>query len=372
MSDVTAVVLSMGEPYIARALASVAAQSEPPHEVVVVEQVAPFHRALAEAARRTTTPFFVQVDADMILDRDCLASLRAAVDERTGVVCGRLRDPLMGDVVGVKLFRTECVRTIGTRDSVAQDNDFMRAMQRAGWRLHYLEDADRGTGREADRTADPAARTFGEHHPDYTPAYTIRKYLYEGRRYRYRGVRGALKAKIARLEQSRHALAPLAQLALAHGVFLTTVRDELRPAPPDPRAAWLMELLDARTGRVALERLLPLARHRRLGEVFRRFVAAGRAIADAGAGATLDDVMATLREGRTDGRALVARLALGHGLLARDSDTGSWSGDFDRDERALKSFLQLGTGDQATLAQRIRARSALWMKQLRGARQSRW
>jgi hypothetical protein len=361
LHDVTAVVLSLGEPYVARALESVAAQSQPPHDVIVVEHVSPFHRAIGEAARRVSTPFFLQVDADMVLDPDCLASLRAAMDARTGITCGRLRDPMIGPVVGVKLFRTELARAIGMRDSVVSDTDFKDALLRAGWEVRYLGGSTDDAGR--------SARTVGEHLPDYTPAYTFRKYLREGRRYRYRSARGGLKDKVARLWKSRHPRAPLAGLALAHGFFLTSTEDALKPAPEDPRAGWLAGLLDASEAHVSLASLAhlpPLEDHRRLRDVFHRFAAAGQAIAGSAAGATLRGVMASLGSTGASRRMLVARMAFGHGLLARDPEGRARVVDLRGDERALRDFLLFGTGDRATAAERIRGRAAYWTSRLPG------
>jgi hypothetical protein len=59
VSDVTAVVLSMGEPYVARALESVRNQTLPVADIVRVEHVSPFCRASTKAragcARRSSS-----------------------------------------------------------------------------------------------------------------------------------------------------------------------------------------------------------------------------------------------------------------------------------------------------------------------------
>ena len=67
MNDVSAILLSSGEPFVARARQALEAQSCP-LEVVGVENVTPFHRAFAAGVARVTTPFFGQVDADRVLD----------------------------------------------------------------------------------------------------------------------------------------------------------------------------------------------------------------------------------------------------------------------------------------------------------------
>src|SRR2546421_10917476 len=66
-SDITAVVLTVGEGTTDRAIASVRRQTLPPRQILVIEEVTPFHRALNLASSRVVTPLFVQVDADMVL-----------------------------------------------------------------------------------------------------------------------------------------------------------------------------------------------------------------------------------------------------------------------------------------------------------------
>src|SRR5919198_180508 len=105
MGDVGAVVLTLGESTTARAVACLRAQTLPIEQVAVVEGVTPFHRALSAGVDAVSTPFFLQVDADMVLDRDCAAQLRATMAPTVGIVAGSLRDPLMRKVGAIKLFR---------------------------------------------------------------------------------------------------------------------------------------------------------------------------------------------------------------------------------------------------------------------------
>lgn len=93
MRDVTAVVLSIGEPYTERALASLRRQTLTAAETIVVRDVSPFHCALNKGAAQVRTPFFLHVDADMVLDENCIAALRPLMTDRVGMVQGRLRDP---------------------------------------------------------------------------------------------------------------------------------------------------------------------------------------------------------------------------------------------------------------------------------------
>lgn len=358
MSDVSAVVLTIGEPFAERALASLSGQTLPPREVIVVENVAPFHRAMNQAARRVTTAFFVQVDADMVLDPTCLEALRAEVREDTGIAVGALRDPLLGHVVGVKLFRTECFGLATFRDSVTPDTDFGAEIGRRGWKTRYLGLPDGEPG--------AAPRTFGEHRPDYTPAYTYRKHILEGCRLRYRGARAGLRWRFERLDASPHPLAEIALLALAHGFFLPSERDLLQPGGDQPEAARLAALLESERRCDAAADLLPLARHARLRDVYRRFALAGHAIARAGAGATLRDTLAALSGPPHQWRALVARIGLGHGALSPEQSAETLAGD----ERALGSFLTLGLGPRPGWWQHLRAQAERQVGRIRRPRET--
>ncbi len=331
MSDVSAILLSVGEPFVPRAREALAGQVPPLNEVVVVEHVSPFHRAIQEGAARVTSPFFVQVDADMILDPSCVAELRAAMDADVGMVCGNLRDPLMGQVEGVKLFRTEVVRRVPHGDTVSTETDFVSDMQRAGWRLRYI-------GRAPADSAEPH-RTYGEHRPDYTPAYTFQKYLIEGRKYRYRGARTGLFSKVMGLEQSTHQLAPFVRIVLAHGFFQETDRDPPKPAPPDPRVDSLVRLLSATAESPAVvDRLFPLSRFGTLRELFREFARSGHTLAEQGAGRSVDDVLRQLGAVRRQWASLVALLGFGHGILMPRIDQTR----LDRDLRMLWTFIYIG------------------------------
>lgn len=243
-SDVTAVLLSLDEPYAARALAAVARQVPALADVVHVRDVAPFHRALNAGAARVRTPYFVQVDADMVPDPTCAADLRAAMGDGVGVVIGHLRDALLGRVAGIKLFRTACFAAERFPDSVSPDTDFYNAMARRGWSEVY--GIAPPTGRDA------PSHVFGEHAPDYTPAYTFRKFRVLGARHRYRRAAASLLRLAQQLHASPHPAAPLALTALAAGVVLPPSGDLLRPLGADAAFDRLARLFAAPGGGAAV------------------------------------------------------------------------------------------------------------------------
>src|SRR6267143_324962 len=210
--EVTAVVLSIGEPTTARAIESVKRQTVALKEIVLIEGIAPFHRALNEGVGRVTTPLFVQVDADMILDPDCVESLAACLADNVAVVVGQLRDPLYGRVEGIKLFRTESVRRYPFRDSISPDTDFVREIGQQGWAVIYALRYPEGERAQW--------HTLGEHDPGYAPRYTYTKHVVKGRRLRYREDGTAVRDHLQVLHASTHPASLIAEIALAHGLFL--------------------------------------------------------------------------------------------------------------------------------------------------------
>ncbi|HSP99311.1 MAG TPA: glycosyltransferase family A protein [Candidatus Dormibacteraeota bacterium] len=238
--EVTAVVLSIGEPFVARALASLERQTEPPVDIVRVEGVSPFHRALNAGIARVRTAFFVHVDADMVLDPSALADLRACVAPGIGVVVGGLRDPLRGSIVGIKLYRTECAAGLRCPDSITPAVDFVDAIRARGWMTaHAL----------AYRPGPHSLwHTFGEHQPDYTPLYTFTKFRLLGARYRHWRNGPSLRRMFTVLHESRHPAARIAQAGAATGVYWTESRDVLRPAAPSDGFALFQKLLDSPPG----------------------------------------------------------------------------------------------------------------------------
>lgn len=223
MSDITAVVLSIGEPYTERAIASVQRQTLPVATTVVVRGVSPFHRALNEGAARVRTPFFVQVDADVILDEVCLAELRARMDARLGLVSAFLRDPVLARTQGVRLYRTQCFERVQIRDSISPDMDFEHDIRAHGWgRLYAL----RYHGEPPEQW-----HTLGDHQPSYTLHYTFCKFVLEGVRARYRRREGRVGLTFRRLQASPHWAANIALIGVARGLFLSEQRDLLVPYP---------------------------------------------------------------------------------------------------------------------------------------------
>lgn len=213
MSDITAIVLTVGETTTSRALKSLTQQTLPPKETIVIRNIRPFYRALNTGAAKVRTPFFLQVDADMVLDSTCIKDLRNCMSDDVGIVVGHVRDPMVGRGVGIKLFRTKCFEDLQFRNTISPDTDFGAELLKYGWQTVFaLKFAD----------ISPAWwHTFCEHRPAYTLEYTFAKFLIEGGRHRYRNSVFGLRWHFQQLQTVNHPRSDVARIALGHGVFLT-------------------------------------------------------------------------------------------------------------------------------------------------------
>ncbi|MBI3801863.1 MAG: glycosyltransferase family 2 protein [Deltaproteobacteria bacterium] len=235
MSDVTALVLSIGEDYTERAIASVRRQTLPVAEIIVVQGISPFYRALNSGAARVRTEFFIQVDADMILDDTCVETFRNCVSDEVGIVVGHLQDPLLGRIVGIKLFRTQCFDRVQLRESTSPETNFVLDLRQEGWAIVSALKC------QEDSSAGPYV--FGEHRPAYTPYYTFCKYMREGAKARYRKAGGGFRSVFRQLQTSGHDVAMIAIIAAAHGIFVQDDRDLSGPFEQSAGFAFLERFL---------------------------------------------------------------------------------------------------------------------------------
>jgi len=202
-SDITAVVLTTGEDTYTRAVRSIKSQTLLPKEVITINKISPFYKAINLGASKVKTDFFVQVDSDMILDKNCLKNLRENFSADVGVVVGFLSDPLVGRISGVKMFRTKCFDEVKFKDSLSPDTDFSGEILKSGWKTVFLYES----------------YTLGEHKRNYTPRYTYSKYLLAGKRYVYRKKFIQFQQLVRILGEKNNQISLIARVALMHGVF---------------------------------------------------------------------------------------------------------------------------------------------------------
>jgi glycosyltransferase involved in cell wall biosynthesis len=213
-SDVTALVLTIGEKTFNKSVESLKKQSLRPKDIIVVKNIIPFHKAINQGINLVKTEYFIQCDADMILDPDCIEVLRSFMKNKTGVVIGYLEDALLGTVQAVKMFRTGCIKSKPFPDSVTTDTDRINYMRKEGYQISFA----RRQGRKYSHSPD----VFGKHCPDYdSPLYVFEKFLLMGSIVRNRHSFDEFKACLAALKRSKHPMAEVALIALCHGIFLT-------------------------------------------------------------------------------------------------------------------------------------------------------
>lgn len=318
MSDVTALVLSLGEDYTERAIASVRRQSLPPVEMIVVRGVSPFNRAFNTALSRVRTEFFIQVDADMILDSTCIADLRRCISDRVGIVLGHLRDPLLGRVVGIKLFRKQCFDRVKLQDSLSSETDSAGDILKEGW----------------ERTYPPKYlgewRTFGEHRPDYNPHYTFCKFMRDGAKARYRKNGRGLRSIFRQLQTSGHKAAAIAAIAAAHGVFIEEKQDLHGPPAQSAESEFLERFLSTVEEGEEAPAAAKNPRRRNLGKGFKRSYELGIQLRRRYAPSTFMTHMQRLQQGHGIA-SWVALVGLCHGLFVDEYD----------DSEAKKAFGML-------------------------------
>lgn len=311
MRDVTAVILTIGEATTQRAIESVKSQSKQPYDIMVISHVSPFYRAMIQAIEKVRSPFFVQVDADMILDKWCFAELRKCMEPKVGLVVGHLRDPLVQRVVGIKMYRTASFQHITFKDSISPDTDVGKELMSHGWDTIY-----------ALNYSQPESRwwhCFGEHQPEYTPFYTFSKSLLEGKRYRYRGTVNAFMGHLGRLQKANTDIAIFAQVALAHGLFSTESGDELKPfASNDEWEHFESFIQSSPTFRLSLLSIFTSFVRGKF-HPFEAFYRLGVAIRDANARGTFFQIMKVLSHFHIH-IVLIPMVALSHGVVSQQKD----------------------------------------------------
>ncbi len=235
---VTGLVLTVGEPTMKAAIESLRLQTVPCDEIVVVRGITPFHRAMNEGISRIRTEFFVQCDADMVLDPDCVEMMLRFQHDEDAVWIGYLSDELLGTVQAVKMFRTSCVREQPFSDHISSDTQLINRLVDRGWKYRFVR-------RDRPRFGH-APEVLGAHRPSYTPLYTFEKFRLEGARVAYRGVFDEFDACLTKLAQGDHPMARIALIGFCYGLLSRRIDDGLRPCTRSPEFELLEKLLSSR------------------------------------------------------------------------------------------------------------------------------
>lgn len=163
MGNVSAILLTIGESTTSKAIAALQQQTFPISEIIIVSNNSPFSLALNYGIEQVKTPYFIQCDADMILDPDCVAVLMNEMKENVGLVHGYLIDPLMGPTSGIKLYNSEACKNIRHNNHFNSEVMYVDELSKQGW--DFID-------------VDPSAETtLGIHGEDISdPAYLFERF----------------------------------------------------------------------------------------------------------------------------------------------------------------------------------------------------
>lgn len=217
-SDITAIVPTIGEKTFKDSIEHLKNQTLKPQEIIVVRNVMPIHKALNKGVEKVKTPFFIQCDADMLLDSDCLEVLRNSMKKQTGLAIGYLQDEILGPIQAVKMFRAECFKNNPFTDKVATDTDCISKIMDKGYEIVFAR-------RKVTKYGHPP-HVLGKHCPQYkNPLYVFEKFHLMGSVVCHRQAYDEFKGCLQALKKSQHPMADAALVAFCHGFFSRRIRD---------------------------------------------------------------------------------------------------------------------------------------------------
>jgi MoaA/NifB/PqqE/SkfB family radical SAM enzyme len=194
--EVTVFVISSGEPSLASCHRHLDVQ-DCLFQREDVRDVAPMWRAFQAMLDRCRTPYYVQVDADMLLEPWAVSGLydtiRAEEDGRQGgipcttsgwpeeipvrgvcqVVAWLWDDDVQRPIQGVKIYRHEVCARYPYREELSCEQGQNHAMRADGWQVRGMLLGDQDVG---DGTWRRTRRTFGMHFASQTPAMAFERW----------------------------------------------------------------------------------------------------------------------------------------------------------------------------------------------------
>lgn len=147
MSDMTIFIITCGEDVFNECMAAIRQQTlncKIDIPVEVIKDVYPMSEAFNEMHRRCKTPYFVQVDADIILNDDALAILYQGIKKSfffQYVVYGQLFEEGFGAGGAVRCWKKSFFRLFKFRDCRTVDRDLFKRARYFGLRRKNLNKA---------------------------------------------------------------------------------------------------------------------------------------------------------------------------------------------------------------------------------------
>ncbi|ULA63108.1 MAG: Glycosyltransferase [Nitrospira sp.] len=223
----TVFVLTVDDPACPSCLEALRKQEGPPFKLDIIRNVSPFSAAAQRMIADCDTEFFIQVDEDMMLNPDAVATMEGIMrkaPETVGMVCFHLYDEDRECAIqGVKIYRMALLKRVSFRDLKASEMNLLDQMGEQGirWILH--------------------PDVLGRHGTIYTPASIYRRYktMYEKDILQWNVLTSDIHRKAGKFRESGDIVHLFALLGAAHGII------EARRAPDrekDARAYNLKEL----------------------------------------------------------------------------------------------------------------------------------
>ncbi|MHC9064142.1 glycosyltransferase [Nitrospira sp. CMX1] len=204
----TVFVLTVDDPAFPACKTALDAQLGTTFKLEIIRNVCPFSAAAQRMISDCRTEYFIQVDEDMILQPDAVASMEAVMEaapDDVGMICFHLFDEDRGiPIQGVKIYRAALMKPLMFQDVKASEMDLLDQMGRQGiaWILH--------------------PDVMGQHGTHYTPATIYRRYktMYEKDIRQWNTLTVDIRRKADQFRESGDLLALFALLGAAHGIVL--------------------------------------------------------------------------------------------------------------------------------------------------------
>lgn len=178
--EITAVILTVGHSkFIEKCIESIEKQTLRPRYIEIIRDIKPFSKASQTGLDSVKTPFYVPVDDDMILHDHCFKRLYhyISTDNNCAETILRLKDPILGRIYGIHMYRVDVVGQIGFHplyDEKGCERRMIRAIESLGFSSLHIDVVG------------------GQHRPVYTPEDAFRKYKFIGEQaVYYQGDKGA-------------------------------------------------------------------------------------------------------------------------------------------------------------------------------------
>jgi GT2 family glycosyltransferase/2-polyprenyl-3-methyl-5-hydroxy-6-metoxy-1,4-benzoquinol methylase/tetratricopeptide (TPR) repeat protein len=202
----TVFVLTVGDPAVDACKKALTNQSGTRFRTTVLKDICPFSAAAQKMITDCATEFFIQVDEDMILQPDAVATMEAAMQRApkdVGMIYFHLYDEDREcPIQGVKIYRTELMKRVSFRDLKASEMNLLDQMGEQGirWTLH--------------------PDVLGRHGTVYTPETIYRRYktMYEKDIRQWNCLTSDVRQKADRFRETGDPLQLFALLGAVHGI----------------------------------------------------------------------------------------------------------------------------------------------------------